>query len=273
MDRRWQRIPRPGAWRWLALLLLAVTPLGAASASSPFIRSPALGGAQVVAQATLELPASSVVWRLVDRVAQPRGVAQPGKRVLGFVVPVEGPVLLTDVTASGLEDVARVAPGEFYLVRDGTDQIRASLSETPVHYLTLELVPSDLATDVGAGSLIARSDPLTAPSGERDFDLVANNLAAGEQGKVPNTGQPVLICVTSGTIRINPDHGTATTITLGQFALFDPAALTISPAPQSAVTNAMAVPALWQNTSAPATTTVAGYVAAVFGPEIQPPPP
>src|SRR5262249_34457192 len=152
-------------------------------------------------QATLHLPAPTVVWRLVDRIAQPRGVAQPGKRVLGFVVPVEAPVLLTDVTAAGLEDVARVAPGEVYLVRDGTNQIRASLSGTPVHSLTLELVPRDLATDVGAGKLIARSDPFNAPPGERDFDLVANNLSVGKQGRVPNSGQPVLICVTSGTIR------------------------------------------------------------------------
>jgi hypothetical protein len=270
MNERVQKRRPIRTWRWLALLLLVANPLTAGAADPASGASPAVGRAQVVTQGAVELPGPSVVWRLVSRIAKPRGEAVPGTRVLGFVVPVEGPVLLTNVTAGGEEDVARVAPGEFYLVREGTRQIRASMSGAPVKYLTLELVPADLATDVGAGSLIAKSDPLAAPAGERDFDLVANNLRAGDQGTVPDSGEPILICVTSGTIEIHPQQGEATTITLGQFALFEnPGELTIAPASTSANQNAKAIPEVWQDAQNPAAaTTVAGYVAAVFGPEI-----
>jgi hypothetical protein len=266
VDVRWRRVP----WRWLALALLLVSPISVAGAANAFVPSPALGHGQVVAQGTVVLPGPRIVWRLVERVAQPRGTAVVGKRVLGFVVPSEGPVLLTnvtvsgqdtDVTASEQDEVALVVPGEFYLVRQDTMQIRASISASPVHYLTLELVPADSAKDVGNGKLVAVSHPFDAPAGERDVDLVATNLNAGESGRVADSDQPVLICVTSGTISINPDKGKTTVITLGQFALLEGSGkLAISPDKKAT-----------SSADATAGKPVAGYVAAVFGPEIPAP--
>src|SRR5262249_11250719 len=120
MFRSKDSIRRRRPWRWLALALLLISPISVTGAADAFVPSPAPGHAQVVAQGTVVLPGPQAVWRLVDRVAQPRGTAVVGKRVLGFVVPVEAPVLLTNVTGSGDDEAALVHPGEFYLVREGT---------------------------------------------------------------------------------------------------------------------------------------------------------
>ncbi len=254
---------------WLVVVLFLLLPLGAARAwqLGPPGGSPATGSAQVVTQGVAKLSGEQVVWRLVERQAPPRGVARAARRNLGFVLASDEPILLTNQTSAGLEDVARLAPGEAYLVKDGTRQARASLTGRPVSYFALELVPADQATNIGAGRLLFVTDPFAAPPGERDLDLVRNVLQVGEEATLPDTGAPVVVLATDGAIEIVPGGGRARTLQAGESARFDPGELAIKAVEPSADASRTAkrMP-LAQGVSG------AAYVVAVIGPEIPPPP-
>src|SRR5688572_29939283 len=99
--------------RWmLALIVLIATPIGLVAAQQALRdhESPATGHAQVVTQGIADLPEGEVVWRVVERTAEPRDTADPEPQVLGFVLANDEPVLLTNVTDDGNEDVALLAP-------------------------------------------------------------------------------------------------------------------------------------------------------------------
>lgn len=256
--------------RWvMAAVLLLLMPLGAAGAwqLGPSSGSPATGHAQVVTQGISTLPDGQVVWRLVERQAPPRGSARPARRQLGFVLASDEPILLSNQTSEGLEDVARLAPGEALLVLEGTRQARASLTDSPTRYVSLELVPADQANDVGSGTLLFVTDPFPAPSGKRDLDLVRNILEIGEQATLPDTGSPTIVLATDGAIEIVPGGGRARTLQAGEGTRFDPGELEIQAVAPSPNTNSSAkrMP-LAQGVSG------AAYVVAVIGPEIPPPP-
>jgi len=254
---------------WLVAMVLLLLPLGAAGAwqLGPTSGSPATGSAQVVTQGIARLPGEQVVWRLVERQAPPRGVAKPVRRNLGFVLASDEPILLTNQTSSGAEDVARLAPGEALLVKDGTRQARASLTDRPVSYFALELVAADQATNVGAGTLLFVTAPFAAPPGERDLDLVRNVLQLGDEATLPDTGAPVVVLATDGAIEIVPGGGRARTLQAGEGARFDPGELTLKAVEPGAGAerSAKRLP-LAQGVSG------ASYVVTVIGPEIPPPP-
>src|SRR5687768_12543937 len=151
----------PRRWLFLLLALVLLTPLGAVVAGqlTPNTGSPATGHAQVITQGIAELAGQQVVWRLVERTAEPRDQARFGDRVLGFVLASEEPILLTNATVAGEIDVARLAPGEAFLVTAGTRQKRASMTVQPVTYLSLEMVLSSEANLIGSGRLIFTTAP------------------------------------------------------------------------------------------------------------------
>ncbi|MCC6793227.1 MAG: hypothetical protein IT336_16200, partial [Thermomicrobiales bacterium] len=189
-SRRGRFLPRR---RQLAVVVLVLaTPFGIATARqlAPISTSPATGHAQVITQGIAALPSEPLIWRVVERTAQPRWEAKSGARVLGFVLASDEPVLLTNIDADGNEvDVARLGNGEAFLVADGTRQIRASMSDRPTTYLSLELVPAAEADKVGNGDVLYTSPAFTPPPGKRDIDLVRNVLRLRETAELPDTGQ------------------------------------------------------------------------------------
>ena len=115
--------------------------------------SPAVGRAQVVTQGISELPGSQYVMRVVQRTAPALGDAKVGRRVLGFALATDEPILITDVDPDGkFKDRARLAPGEAYMTLDGHRQIRASLSGKPTQYLSIEFVSPDQASTLAPAS-------------------------------------------------------------------------------------------------------------------------
>jgi hypothetical protein len=180
------------------------------------------------------------------------------------------PVLLTNVNEDGNKDVARLAPGEAFLVEQGTRQIRASMTDNSVSYLAIELVAADDADNAGDGEILFTSDPFTAPVGSRDIDLVRNVLEVGEQASLPDTGESVAILATEGAIDILPSGGRGRTLEAGESAIFEPGELEIVAVGPSASTAAgvRALTASLQDGGADS----AAYVIAVIGPEIPPAP-
>lgn len=255
------------------MALLIVTPLGVAAARQlgPTAGSPATGRAQVVTQGIATLPSEEVVWRVVERTAPPRAEARPLRTVLGFVLASDEPILLTNQTDAGPEDVARLAPGEAYLVKAGVRQTRASLLDRPVTYLAIELVPADRADRVGSARLLFTSSPFTPPPGQRDLDLVRNVIPVGEQAFVPDTGEATVVLATDGAIEILPAGGRARTLEAGESAIVEPGELVIEAVAPSGRAAKLPIAALTSSLTQQSAA-VAAYVVAVIGPEIPPPP-
>lgn len=259
--------------RQLALLTLVIaTPLGVTTARqlAPISSSPATGHAQVITQGIAELPSEPLIWRVVERTAQPRWEAKAGDRVLGFVLASDEPVLLTNVTADGAElDVARLGHGEAFLVPFGTRQIRASMTDQPVTYLSLEIVPTSDAAKVGNGTVLYTSPEFTPPPGSRDIDLVRNVLRLRETATLPDTGQSVYILATDGAIDILPSTGEATTLEPGESGIFTGPLEITAVQPASANGGQIAASGLTA-TLLQDVDTSAGYIVAVIGEEIPP---
>jgi hypothetical protein len=267
---------RPFKNRPLALLcILLALPLGAATArqlAPPLSTSPATGHAQVVTQGIADVSSEPMVWRLVERTAFPRWDARAGSRVTGFVMASDEPVLLTNVDDDGnLTDVARLAAGESFLVIGGTRQIRASMSDQPVIYLTLELVPAGTADEIGNGTLLFTTPAFDPGGGSRDIDLVRNALVIDDVATVPDSGGPMYILATDGAIDILPATGEAVRLAAGESGIFTgPLEITAVEA-----TSSDAADSTLAGLTAPLKKQVddssgAGYVVAVIGVEIPP---
>jgi hypothetical protein len=260
-------------WLWALIALVILTPLGLVSAQQ-INRSkitPALGTSQVVTQGIAQMPGEDVVWRIVKRQAVPRAQAKLVKRDLGFVLASDEPILLTNATDGEPEDVASLAPGESYMIPDGIRQARASFTDEPVDYLSLELVPAADAENVGSAELLFVSDAFTAPQGKRDLDLVRNFLALGKSGLIPDTGESVAILATDGAIDIVPGGGEKIRLNAGESALLPAGELTIEAVNAGSLSGDLPV-ALMTNNLQQENDEGAAYVVAVIGEEIPPPP-
>ena len=244
-------------WPVLAIMLgLAIGP-GQGIAVLAQERSPALGHAQVIAQGVAPMPNVPVAWRVVSMSARPADEASVAERSLGFVVPVERPVLITD-EATGQQ--VRLAVREASFVPQSARQQRASTSFDTARYIALELVVApDLAAGYSLGDavLLYGSEPFLAPSGRRDLDLVRDVIIPGETSRLPGTDAPTLIHVTTGLVRIQPSEG---------------APMTLRPGESMTVTGAATITATGE--------THAAYLAALIGaevartpPSLPPPPP
>lgn len=253
--------------KWsLALLLLVGTPAGMITAQQLADRnlSPAVGSAQVVAQGLLDFPDGPLIWRFVERQALPRGEAQPGTRVSGWVFAREESILIINVDDDTLTDVARLAPGEAYFVPAGTNQIRASESDQATTYVSFELVPAELAQSTGSGRLLYTTDAFTAPEGLRDTDLVANVLPFGATSEIPHLGGQIAILAAEGVIEVTAADGAVTVLSAGETAVFD-SAVTITGGGSASTGGVNALAPLYQ-----ASDGAAVYFAAVIGQEVIP---
>jgi hypothetical protein len=173
-------------------------------------------------------------------------------------------ILLINVVNGQLVDTARLAPGEAFAVQDGTSQIRASMTDQPVTYLSLELVPEDQASSTGSGTLLFTTDAFEAPEGMRDIDLVANVLSQGEETQIPYSGGQIAILATEGTIDILPDGGPISTLQPGQTSVFN-GPVTVRSGGSASVSGVRAFANLVQSDSGDAI-----YFAVVIGTEVIP---
>ena len=251
------------------LLAIPVT-LATARQFTPPSSSPATGHAQVITQGIAELPDEPMIWRVVERTAGPRWEAKAGKRVLGFVLASDEPVLLTNVDeGADPVDVALLSNGEAFLVQAGTRQIRASMTDQPVDYLTLELVPASSGDNAGNGEVLSVSEPFTVPTGQRDIDLVRNVLKLDEAATIPDTGDSVYILATDGAIDVLPATGEIRRLEAGESGIFS-GPLEIN-AVQSSAEGAGQIASLsFTSTLLQDADASAGYVIAVIGAEVPP---
>lgn len=238
---------------------------------APIASSPATGHAQVVTQGIAALPSEPMIWRVVERTAQPRWEAKAGERVLGFILASDEPAPLTNVDADGHEiDVTRLGNGEAFLVPDGARQIRASMSDQPTTYLSLEIVPAADADKVGNGTVLYTSPEFTPPPGKRDIDLIRNVLRLRETATLPETGgQLVYILATDGAIDILPSTGKATTLQAGESGIFT-GPLEISAVQPASANGGQIAAAGLTEMMFQEIDSGAGYVVAVIGDEIPP---
>lgn len=274
--------PRRNLAHRVVALILAGAVLVGSGAAGVAVRmisitdpSPATGNARVIAQGVAPLVNEEVVWRAVIYRARPRADALTATRPLGFLVASGGPLLLSnDDPATDEEDLtpeARLAPGEALLVRAGTDQQRASVTDENTEYIALELVPADGADDVGSGQLLFISAPFVSggasPELDFDIDLVSAVLAEQESTVIPDTGQSIAILATDGAIDVIPSGGRRRTLQIGEGDVFS-GELEIRPATANANADGGNAKRLIATQAAP--NGGATFVAAVVGPEVPP---
>lgn len=235
--------------------------------------SPATGNARVIAQGIAPLTDQEVVWRAVVYGARPRADAQVATRPLGFLIASDGTLLLSnDDPETDAEDLtleARLAPGEAFLVKPGTAQQRASVTDDAIEYIALELVPADGADDIGSGELLFISAPFisggASPDLEFDLDLVSAVLSEQESTTIPDVGRSVAILATDGAIDVIPSGGRRRTLQVGEGDVFS-GELEIRPAAGDALSEGGNAKRLIATQAAP--NGGATFIAAVVGPEV-----
>jgi hypothetical protein len=251
----------------LGSVAFQLTPFDASDAPSP-----GQGVARVVAQGVSPFEDGEYAWRMVVYTAQPRDAARAVARPFGFVVGLDDPILLSndDVDEPGeqLTPVARLVGGEVQIVPQGTDQQRASLSDQPVDYVAVELVPIDEIDDVGTGALVFKTDPITISAGQFDMDCVNAFLRPDETTFIPDYGQPTLILATDGAIDVIPSGGRRRTLQPGEGDLFS-GELTIEVNADAARSGAGNAKRLMGQ---PAPSGGAVFFAGVLGPDVPPAP-
>jgi hypothetical protein len=266
---------RRGKGRIVLICIAIAIPAGIATAYqlAPPPTSPATGHAQVVTQGIAGFSDQQMVWRVVQRTAQPRWEAKATRSVLGFVLASEEPVLLTNVTDNNQkQDVARLGVGESFWVKGGVKQIRASMGDHPVTYLSLEVVREADANEVGRDTLLLKSDPFTPPDGERDVDLVRNVLRLNENATLPDTGSSVFILATDGAIDILPGSGgQPTTLQAGESGIFSGPLQIKAVQPSGEGVGQIAAVGLTSTLLQEASNS-AGYIVAAIGTDIPPVP-
>lgn len=269
-----KRITRHAAAAVLAgLVLLASGAAGVAvrifSMTDP---SPATGSARVIAQGIAPLVGEEVVWRAVRYQAQPRSSAAIAESPLSFLIASDEPLLLSnddpDTAEEDLVPEARIAPGEAMMVRAGTLQQRASVTDAITEYIAMELVRVTDAGNVVDGEVLFTSNPFvsagTTADLEFDLDLVSAVLADSDSTIIPDTGQSVAILATDGAIDVIPSGGRRRTLQVGEGDVFS-GELEIRPASAPLPGNAKQLIATQSAPNGGAT-----FVAAVVGPEIPP---
>ncbi len=262
---------RRGPFILIAILALVVPIVVAAAQQNNLdAPSPASGHASVLAQGIVTFPEGEFVCRVVERVAQPLGSAQYEDQELGFVIATDGPLLLANEVNGVPQQVARLAVGELYLVQDGTRQRRASIGNDPVTYTVLEIVQADQVSEVGDGELIIATDPIGAPSGFRDLDLVQDVLAFNERSQVTDAGAGMVILATDGAVEVVPRGGRPRTLQEGEVGIFPTGVDVTAVEPPGGNAKRSALSSLSSALGHQTTQGGASFLACVVGPEVPP---
>jgi hypothetical protein len=206
--------------------------------------SPAQGHAQVIAHGVSQMPADQIAWRVVIDEAENLDTAEPLSRPLGFALADQDAIVVNDVT---LGTQTRNAPGEASFTLDNATQQRASLTDSTVLYYGISLVPAENASQPSDAQLVVGGDGFAAPSGGHDIDLVRDVLDTDEPTTIADSGFPVLVLATAGSVSVQSDSEPAT-LQAGEAAQFT-GSLTITGQSDGST-----------------------FVAGVIGPEVPPPP-
>lgn len=212
---RW-RLTSPGLIRSavavFALLFALASTFSLAGArllqgQQPDASSPATGHAAVIAQGVAAMPADEVAWR-VTRASAPRPMDQPDDRSLGFILAEEDALQLVD---RDTDTQTRLAAGEAAFIAEGTQQLQFALSDGPVAYYRLSLVPATGVGDDLGGEPIFTSETFPAPDGNHDIDLVRDVLEEDEEVELDLGSEevPALLLVTEGAIEVFPANDLA----------------------------------------------------------------
>ena len=226
----------------------------------------------MIAQGIAPLVGDEVVWRAVRYQAQSRSSAVVAESPLSFVIASDEPLLLSnddpDTAEEDLVPEARLAPGEALMVRAGTLQQRASVTDATTEYIAMEVVRVADAGNILDGQVLFTSNPFisggTTADLEFDLDLVSAVLADSDSTIIPDTGQSVAILATDGAIDVIPSGGRRRTLQVGEGDVFS-GELEIRPASAPQPGNAKQLIASQSAPNGGAT-----FVAAVVGPEIPP---
>ncbi len=201
-----------------ALLVVAPTAALGARLIAQDDPSPAEGHAQVVAHGVAAVPDGQVAWRVVSDTAELEDDAATEERALGFALADEDAILVNDLTYG---TQARLAAGEATFVPTGTQQQRIALGNAAAEYYRIALVAAGDAQDAGGDDLLFTGEGFNA-AGNRDLDLIRDNLAADEEGTLEDTGFPTLVLATSGEIEVETEDGAApTSLAAGEAAEFE----------------------------------------------------
>jgi hypothetical protein len=230
----------------IVLSLLLIGPGGALALLQTAVDgpSPAQGHAQVIANGVAGMPADQIAWRVVVDSAENLDTAQPLSRPLGFALADQNAIVINDITF-GTQN--RLAAGEASFVQDNQTQQRASLTDSAVPYYGITLVPAENASQASDADLVFGGDGFAAPSGNRDIDLVRDVLAKDGQTTISDSGFPVLVLATAGTISIQ-SGGEPATLQAGE---------------ASQLSGDLQITGVGNESA---------FVAAVIGPEVPPPP-
>ncbi len=201
----------------IGMLLLALV-VGSGAAATRLVQdaTPATSDTPeaplAVAQGVETIPAGEIVWRVAARTVEP-DAESGGERNFGFIVGADGSLLVTD------EPGARqtlIGPGEALLVRGGQEQRRAAAGDRPADYYALEIVPATASE--GEGVVFAGS-PFTAPSGQRDVELVGGRLAPDAVAEIAADEAPLLVLATAGELRVEGSDGATAALASGEAAM------------------------------------------------------
>jgi hypothetical protein len=182
----------------------------------PEVASPVTGRADGPIPASI---GTTVGWRVVRDVAEPPGHAIGELRALGFGVPIDDPILTTNV------DTGRVmafAPGEvFYVIEESTTR-RESQTDDAVPYYRIALVPPDEASDPGGDTLVFAGGPFELGGEPSRLRLHATNLTVGPQWfHVYGGTKTALLLVVDGAIEYGAADGQGGVLTAGEAATID----------------------------------------------------
>jgi hypothetical protein len=223
----------------MVLLVLALGGGAIALADDATDPSPATGHAEVVAEGVESFSAQNVRWQVesvkVDPAKDPVAVAGPG-----FVVADKGAILVT--TSNGAE--ARLAPGESIFLPAAGSTVTA-LTTTVATAKTVVL--TDASKTAGSDAVLT-GDPIAAPTGRRDLDLVRDVLKSKEHALIENgDATPAVILVLKGAITVKNANGGTVELTAGK---------------AGALTGPLTVTAT--------STSSAAFYAGIIGPEVEP---
>jgi hypothetical protein len=170
--------------------------------------------------------------------------------------------------------------GEAALTRSGTVQQRASLTDQPVNYLSIELVPVDAPAPPDEATVLQPGQPFASPPGLHDLDLLSDRLQGDETVTVPDSGYKNVILITDGAANVGRPGGQPVVLLAGEAASFsgglqvgvapdsgDSAAFVVAmigpelPAPASAATSAPQQPTAAPAMGTPAATSDLGSIA------------
>lgn len=196
----------------LLIVSLSLSPgLGivAQALQSGEIFSPASGQAQVIAQGVAALPPQSA-WRVVFHSLDPGGSGELPVGGPGFFLVDTGGIVL-----QGGERSTLLAPNEAGF--HDTEPARLTpVGDRPAGIFAIDLTTPETVADAGGGIPVFAGEGFTAPSGERDIDLVRALLDPGESTTVIGNSAPVLVLVTLGAVQAEATDGSTATLRVGE---------------------------------------------------------